>query len=117
MSYYDLDADEPEKSYHLFILGLLVLLEDTYTIKSNRESGYGRYDSMLIPHDRSQIALIIEFKKARKLMLEQAAQQALVQIKDKKYAQELKQLGCHKSYACGIAFMSKEVYIMCEKSS
>jgi hypothetical protein len=49
MSIYDLPSDEPEKSYHLFVLGLLVFLIDSYQVKSNRERGYGRYDLMLIP--------------------------------------------------------------------
>lgn len=47
MSAFDLPANEPERSYHLFVLGLLVLLEKSY----NRESGYGRYDILLIPRD------------------------------------------------------------------
>ena len=54
MSAFDLPASEPERSYHLFVLGLLVLLEESYLVRSNRESGYGRYDILLIPRDPQQ---------------------------------------------------------------
>ena len=63
VSFFDFPNREPEKSYHLFVLGLLVFLADTYQVKSNRESGYGRYDIMLIPHDKNKLGIIIEFKK------------------------------------------------------
>ncbi|NJO02327.1 MAG: hypothetical protein HC880_12120 [Bacteroidia bacterium] len=48
-SYHDVPGYEPESFYHAFVLGLLVNLEERYEIKSNRESGTGRYDIMLIP--------------------------------------------------------------------
>ena len=48
MSYYDICADEPERVYQTFIWGMLVNLGKEYRIKSNRESGYGRYDVMII---------------------------------------------------------------------
>ena len=54
LSYHDTAGDEPERVYHAFILGLFVHLQDRYTIRSNRESGYGRYDVMLIPHDTNE---------------------------------------------------------------
>ena len=43
---------QPERFYHGFVLGLLVDLKERYEVKSNRESGYGRYDVMLIPTDK-----------------------------------------------------------------
>ena len=49
MGSFDITSEEPEKSYHLFILGMLVYLKDSYEVKSNKESGFGRYDIMLIP--------------------------------------------------------------------
>jgi hypothetical protein len=42
MSIYDLPSNELEKGYHLLVLGLLVMLNDTYEVTSNRESGLGR---------------------------------------------------------------------------
>jgi len=85
MSVFDLPKNEQEKSYHLFILGLLVYLMDTYDVKSNRESGFGRYDIMLIPKDPNKLGIVMEFKKAKDdETIEQAAHKALEQIKQKK---------------------------------
>ena len=43
------DQTEPERFYHGFVLGMIMNLSNTYRIRSNRESGYGRYDVMMIP--------------------------------------------------------------------
>ena len=115
ISMFDLPNDEPEKSYHLFVLGLLVTLLDTYYVKSNRESGYGRYDIMLIPHDKNQFGFIVEFKKVStylKETLEIAAQRALEQVITKEYAAELKALGIKKIKALGIAFQGKNILVL-----
>ena len=57
------EKTEPERFYHGFVLGLMVELKDRYTITSNRESGFGRYDVMLEPEDPARDdAIIIEFK-------------------------------------------------------
>ena len=110
-SSFDLPKSEPEKSYHLFILGLLASLKD-YDVKSNRESGLGRYDIMLIPHDSKKPAAIIEFKKVRKTeTLETAAQRALDQIIERKYAHELSARGIKSIIAYGIALDGKDLYI------
>jgi len=114
MSIYDLPSDEPEKSYHLFILGLLVFLIDSYQVKSNRESGYGRYDIMLIPYDKKNLGIVIEFKKVildRKETLEIAAERALEQINNKHYVQELKSLGIKHIKLLGIAFQGKQILV------
>lgn len=115
MSMYDLPSEEPERSYHLFVLGLLVLLADDYQVKSNRESGYGRYDIMLIPKNKSYPGYVMEFKKVlTKESLEEAAQRAMEQIKTKQYAQELKGLGIAKIILLGIAFQGKELLAQSE---
>lgn len=49
LSWHDMAGPEPEQFYHAFVLGLLVWLTGEYEIKSNRESGFGRYDVILIP--------------------------------------------------------------------
>src|SRR3989339_154936 len=90
LSYFDVGGKEPEKFYHAFVLGLLISLNENYEIKSNRESGYGRYDIMIIPKDKNNLGIIIEFKKVRKNeTLETAADLALLQIKEKEYKKEL----------------------------
>ncbi len=116
MSTFDISSSEPERSYHLFILGLLVLLNTTHEVRSNRESGLGRYDIMIIPKDKHQSAVIIEFKKVWKKTengLEASAQKALDQIVEKKYAQELYDQGIRSIIAYGIAFEGKN---LCVKS-
>ena len=83
MSAFDITNDEPERSYHLFMLGILVMLKDTCDSKSNRESGLGRYDIMIIPKNVRSPGIIIEFKKLRsdsKETFETAAKKALDQI-------------------------------------
>ena len=104
--------DKSESFYHAFVLGMLVYLEKEYEVRSNRESGYGRYDVMIIPKDKNKKAIIIEFKKASKLKaetLEQALDEALKQIKEKKYEMELISLGLQDIVKIGIAFKGKEV--------
>lgn len=112
MSFYDIDAEEPERSYHLFVLGLMVTLAHRYAVRSNRESGYGRYDIMLIPHDKNLRGIIIEFKKKNdKETLEQCAERALEQIHNKQYVAEMTSLGIPKVVCFGIAVYKKEILL------
>ncbi|MBM3887221.1 AAA family ATPase [Candidatus Dependentiae bacterium] len=114
MSFHDLPDEEAERSYHVFILGLLVLLEARYEVRSNRESGLGRYDIMLIPFNPQKDAgVVIEFKKKqdKKETLQEAAQKALDQIIEKKYATQLQAKGCTTIYHYGIGFDGKELVL------
>lgn len=114
MSTFDLPSAEPERSYHLFILGLLVALSDEYVVKSNRESGLGRYDIMLIPKQLQKPGIIIEFKKVwsnKTETIEVASQKALDQILEKKYVQELQEKGVQRIFAYGIAFEGKTLFV------
>lgn len=114
LSYFDVKGDEPERFYHALVLGMLVVLQDTHTILSNRESGYGRYDVMLIPHNKHKVGIIIEFKKISKsqnITLEQAITQAFQQIEEKNYQQTLKTAGIKKITMIAIAFFGKDVLI------
>ena len=61
-SYFDVGENTAESFYHAFILGMLVGLKDSYYVKSNRESGYGRYDIMLEPKEKDKNSFIMEFK-------------------------------------------------------
>lgn len=109
---------EPERFYHGFVLGLLVDLQGSYYVKSNRESGFGRYDVMLEPKKPGKDpAVILEFKvrsTRKENSLEETAQSALAQIKDRKYSEELKEKGIAgeqiKEY--GFAFEGKNVLIV-----
>ena len=121
-SYFDTgeraSGAEPERFYHGFVLGLLVDLQGSYYVKSNRESGFGRYDVMLEPKKPGKHpAVILEFKvrsTRKENSLEETAQSALAQIKDRKYSEELKEKGIAgeqiKEY--GFAFEGKNVLIV-----
>ncbi|MCI6655757.1 MAG: PD-(D/E)XK nuclease domain-containing protein [Clostridium sp.] len=85
-------SDEaPERFYHGLVLGLMVDQMNNYIIKSNRESGFGRYDIMLEPIDKNNVkypGLVIEFKvfnAKKEKTLDETVENALKQIKEKKY--------------------------------
>lgn len=114
-SYFDPTGEEPERVYQAFALGLFVNLSESYTVKSNRESGFGRYDIVIIPKDKQNCGIIIEFKKVAKQKDEtalQAAQKAIIQIEEKKYETELLEIGLKKIIKIGIAFDGKEVSML-----
>ena len=109
---------EPERFYHGFVLGLMVELEDRYLIRSNRESGFGRYDIMLEPRRPGMDAYVIEFKvynPRRDGTLEDAVNVALAQIEEKQYAAELikKGIPAERIRKYGFAFEGKDVLIGC----
>lgn len=87
------EQTEPERFYHGFVLGMVVNLADTYRVRSNRESGFGRYDVMLEPIDRKQKAFIFEFKvldpDEDEATLEDTLANAHAQIEEKQYEAEL----------------------------
>ena len=107
---------QPERFYHGFVLGLLVELRERYEVRSNRESGYGRYDVMLVPHDKHERAVILEFKvfdKEEESSLKDTVAAALRQIEEKRYEEELLLQGISKQqiYKYGFAFEGKKVLI------
>ncbi|MGE5340946.1 MAG: AAA family ATPase, partial [Candidatus Omnitrophota bacterium] len=112
-SYHDLSG-EPEKVYHAFVMGLLIWITNTHEVKSNRESGYGRYDIMIIPKDVSNVGYVIEFKTVNKgnhETVESALEAALKQIEEKKYETELVERGIKHIKKLGIAFLNKDVFV------
>ena len=108
---------EPERFYHGFVLGLLVDKADGYMLKSNRESGFGRYDVVMEPKDSKDVAVIMEFKVFDKedteAGLEDTAKNALKQIEDKRYEMDLLQRGIPKERILkyGFAFEGEECLI------
>ena len=107
---------QPERFYHGFVLGLLAELRDRYVLKSNRESGYGRYDVMLIPRDFAEQAYVLEFKvhdPEEEESLQETVQAALMQIQEKQYDAELSELHIKSNqiHHYGFAFGGKKVLI------
>ncbi len=112
-SYHDFST-EPEKVYHALTAGILVWLMDTHEIRSNRESGYGRYDIMIIPKKPSGIGYVIEFKALRdeqKETPEAVLDTALKQIEEKQYATELIEKGINNIKKLAIVFNGKDVHV------
>ncbi|MDM8521924.1 AAA family ATPase [Desulfococcaceae bacterium HSG8] len=126
MSYHDL-AGEPEKVYHALVLGMLVWMSGKYEMRSNRESGYGRYDLMLKPDDPEGQGIIIEFKrldedeeqdadedgkrKKKKKTPQDALKEALKQIEDRGYAAELEAAGIRKILKLAVVFSGKKLWV------
>lgn len=119
-SYFDTgktaSVSEPERFYHGFILGLLVDLKGRYTVISNRESGFGRYDVMLEPERKEDYAYILEFKvfdSYDEKTLEDTVKAAHIQIEEKQYEVSLvaKGIPSERIRKYGFAFEGKQVLI------
>ena len=119
-SYFDTgknpSAEEPERFYHGFVLGLMVDLADRYVLTSNRESGFGRYDGMLEPRNGEDDGIILEFKVQDihdEKELTDTVKAALDQIKSQKYETLLVEKGvpAEKIRKYGFAFSGKKVLI------
>lgn len=118
-SYFDTgkqpSLDEPERFYHGFVLGLMVELADRYTLTSNRESGFGRYDVMLEPKRPEDNAYIFEFKvqDTEEKELSDTVWDALRQIDRKNYEVALVAKGIAREHIrkYGFAFCGKRVQI------
>ena len=123
-SYYD-TAKNHEYVYHSYILGLLAIIGDDYIIKSNKESGEGRYDIMLIPHDKTINGVVIEIKQIEKQQeneqdnqfndrINKAIQNASAQIDRNKYYKELidNKIDKNRIIKVPIVFAGKEPFII-----
>ncbi len=111
ISFYDAGA---EGFYHGLMLGLIALLDHQYRIKSNRESGDGRYDISLIPREKKYPGIMMELKwksGLEEVELEKLSKEALNQIDEKRYDLELKEEGIENIIKLGIAFSGKKVVI------
>ena len=111
------ERKEPERFYHGFVLGLIVDKAGSYMVKSNRESGLGRYDVVMEPKDAKDVAVIMEFKvfdkEDKEETLEDTARNALRQIAEKRYETDLLQRGIpdERIYRYGFAFEGEKCLI------
>ena len=111
ISFYDVGA---EGFYHGLVLGLIALMDNQYKIKSNRESGGGRYDIGLIPREERYPGIIMELKWKKELdedKLAGLADEALAQIDYMGYDAEMKEDGIKDILKFGIAFSGKKVSV------
>lgn len=98
------------------MLELLVELRDNYEVLSNHESGYGRYDIMLVPRDESKHAIVMEFKvkdSQKEEKLTDTVRAALSQIEEKRYDSRIIEKGFDAANIrhYGFAFEGKHVLI------
>lgn len=123
-SYFDVgnrpsEYIEPERFYHGFVLGLMVGQREDYAIKSNRESGFGRYDIIMLPcniENKRLPVIVIEFKvhdSDEEKSLADTVAVAHKQIEEKRYDEEILALGIEKERIrhYGFAFEGKKVLI------
>jgi len=123
-SYFDTKS-EPENVYQSYVLGLLAIIGDDYIIKSNRESGDGRYDIMLIPHDRTKYGVVIEIKQMNRdkndddesfiKKIDHKITEAKNQIELNQYYLELIDCKIEKIIKLPIVFAGKVPYITLSK--
>lgn len=102
-----------EGFYHGMMLGLCAILGNRYKIRSNRESGLGRFDIQLMPLAKGMPGFIFEFKhtKDEHTDLSALADSALQQIEAKKYDTELRDNGVNSIIRIGIAFRGKSAVV------
>ena len=94
--------------YHGLILGMMFYLDRDYIVKSNEESGLGRYDVSIEPRNKNNRAYILEFKVTKNEEdLEKESKEAIEQIISKKYDTSLKERGLKEIIFLGIAFCGK----------
>ena len=103
-----------EGFYHGMVLGLVASLSTKYHIRSNRESGDGRFDLQMEPKEKMLPGIIMEFKSvpvSEKKDLSVIAEEAIAQIERQNYTRELEERGVKKNVKYGIAFSGKSVEV------
>ncbi len=112
VSSHDVKETQDEAFYHAFVLGLLVTLENSHAVRSNREVGIGRADVQLIPKRPGLPGVVLEFKrKSDKRTLVYHAGAALRQISAQGYCAELEAAGATPIHRLGVSFSGKEVVV------
>lgn len=103
-----------EGFYHGMVLGLVASLSTKYHIRSNRESGDGRFDLQMESKEKMIPGIIMEFKSvpvSKKKDLSVIAEEAIAQIERQNYTRELEERGIKKIVKYGIAFSGKSVEV------
>lgn len=102
-----------EAFYHGIMLGLCAVLGSQFKVRSNRESGLGRFDIELLPMVKGIPGFIFEFKHTKDINvdLDSLANSALKQIEDMKHDTELNDFGVEDIVKIGIAFRQKSAVV------
>jgi len=112
LSYHDLGASEPERIYHVFVLGLLAALEPGYRVRSNRESGSGRPDVLVCPVVPGQPGVVLELKVVRKgQTMDEVLEDGWAQARRLDYAAELRAAGASPVHVLVVGFDGKQVRV------
>jgi hypothetical protein len=112
LSYHDTAGKAAEVVYQAFVAGLLVVMDRTHQVRSNRESGLGRCDVLIVPRRRGEAGVALELKvlKASETM-DQALASALEQVRTKQYAAELRAAGADPVVELAAVFDKKTVRV------
>lgn len=114
ISVFDLKAAEKENVYHTFLVGLLAG-NSGWLVKSNVEAGEGFAD-IIVETEDADAGMILELKYAKEAVsLAKACEKALAQIKERRYAEYLKNEGRNQMLFYGIAFYKKRCRVVVEK--
>ena len=114
LSFFDTASPEPERFYHGLVVGLLAGLAPRYEVRSNRESGFGRCDVMVLPKEAGQPGVVLELKRVDTdagETREKAFTAALRQIRERDYAAELRERGATPIHQMAAVFEGKRVFV------
>jgi hypothetical protein len=114
LSFFDTASPEPERFYHGLVVGLLAGLAPRYDVRSNRESGFGRCDVMVLPREAGQSGVVLELKRVDTEAgetKEKALTAALRQIRERDYAAELRERGATPIHQMAAVFEGKRVFV------
>jgi hypothetical protein len=114
LSFFDTASPEPERFYHGLVVGLLAGLAGRFEVRSNRESGYGRCDVMVLPKTAGQPGVVLELKSVDTEAgetREKAFTAAFRQIRERDYAAELRERGALPIHQMAAMFEGKRVFV------
>lgn len=112
LSYHDLGGHGAERVFQAFIVGLLVHLGPRYDVRSNRESGLGRADVLILPREPNQPGVVLELKTIPDGETpDHALDAALRQIRERDYVADLKARGADPIHALAVVFDGKRLHL------
>lgn len=114
LSYHDVAGRRPEAVYQAFVLGLLVRLDATHLVQSNREAGHGRVDVLISPRRAGDVGVVLELKvidERRGETAEAALAAALRQVVERDYAATLRERGAGAVHQLGAVFDGKRAWV------